>query len=88
MIVGIMLGVSVAVSVDLANASASRAFDLSTRAVGGRATHEIVGGSQGLAEGLYTRLRVQGGLQSAAPILTEYVSSPAIGQSASPAPGR
>ena len=44
MIVGITLGVAVVVAVDLANASASRAFDLSTETVAGRATHEIVGG--------------------------------------------
>ena len=39
MIVGITLGVAVAVAIDLANSSASRAFDLSTEAVAGKATH-------------------------------------------------
>jgi hypothetical protein len=42
--------VAVAVSIDLANASALRAFRLSTEAVSGRATHQIVGGLSGLAE--------------------------------------
>src|SRR5690606_29828365 len=50
MVVGIMLGVAVVVAIDLANASASRAFDLSTAAVAGRATHQIVGGPAGLDE--------------------------------------
>ncbi len=39
MILGIALGVAVVVSIDLANASAERAFDLSTQTVAGKATH-------------------------------------------------
>ncbi len=79
MIVGITLGVAVVIAMDLANASASRAFDLSTDAVAGRATHQIVAGPQGLDEELYARLRRQGVLRAAAPIVTEYVSSPQLG---------
>ena len=44
MILGIALGVSVMVAIDLANSAASRAFDLSTDAIAGRATHQIIGG--------------------------------------------
>jgi len=44
MILGITLGVAVAIAIDLANVSASRAFDLSTEAVAGRTTHQIIGG--------------------------------------------
>ncbi len=47
MVLGITLGVAVAVAVDLANASATRAFDYSTDAVAGRATHQIVGRAAG-----------------------------------------
>jgi putative ABC transport system permease protein len=79
MILGITLGVAVVVAVDLANASASRAFDLSTDAVVGRATHQIVGSSQGFDETLYARLRLQGILNAAAPVVTDYVSSPQLG---------
>ena len=43
-IVGIAVGVAVVVAIDLANESARRAFELSTEAVAGRATHEVVGG--------------------------------------------
>ena len=56
MIIGIMLGVAVVVAIDLANASASRAFDLSTDMVVGRATHQIIGGPTGIEEKLYTDL--------------------------------
>ena len=79
MILGITLGVAVVVAVDLANASASRAFDLSADAIAGRATHQIVGGPQGLDETLYSHLRRQGVAMDTAPIVTDYVSSPQLG---------
>ncbi len=60
MILGITLGVAVMVAIDLANVSASQAFDLSTEAVAGRATHQIVGGPQGLDESVYVALRRAG----------------------------
>ncbi|MEJ5200027.1 MAG: FtsX-like permease family protein, partial [Anaerolineae bacterium] len=79
MAIGIMLGVAVIVAIDLANAAAARAFDLSTEAIAGRATHQIVGGPTGLDEALYTRLRVEAGVRPAAPIVTTYVTSPQLG---------
>ena len=82
MIVGITLGVAVMVAIDLANVSASQAFDLSTEAVAGRATHQIVGGPQGLDESVYVALRRAGlandGIASA-PIISDYASSPQLG---------
>ena len=48
MVLGISMGVAVVVGIDIANTSASRAFDLSTEAIVGRATHYISGGSQGV----------------------------------------
>ena len=47
-ILGIALGVAVVVSIDLADASARRAFGLATESVAGRATHQVVGGPDGL----------------------------------------
>ena len=66
---GIALGVAVAVSIDLANGSALRAFGLATEAVIGRATHQIVGGPSGLPDDLYRRLRLELGVRAAAPIV-------------------
>lgn len=80
MVVGIMLGVAVMVAIDLANASASRAFDLSTEAVAGRATHQITGGPRGLDQALYTRLRRAGLGLPLAPVVSEYVYSPQLGE--------
>ncbi len=78
---GIALGVAVMVGIDIANASASRAFDLSTSAVTGRATHAIVAGAQGVDESLYVRLRTdplwRGPLESA-PLVIAYAVSPEL----------
>ncbi|GAB4525855.1 MAG: FtsX-like permease family protein [Anaerolineales bacterium] len=58
MVLGIALGVAVMVGIDIANASSARAFALSTDAVVGKATHQIVGGSPyGVPESLYAHLR-------------------------------
>ncbi len=79
MITGITLGVAVVISVDLANASASRAFDLSTETVAGKATHQISAGSQGLDEEIYTQLLLQGWQVPMAPVIADYASSPELG---------
>ena len=79
MLAGIALGVAVMVAIDLANSAASRAFDLSTGAVAGRATHQVTGGPRGLDDQVYTRLRVEGGVQDAAPVVSAYVTSPQMG---------
>jgi putative ABC transport system permease protein len=79
MVLGIALGVAVVVAVDLANASAARAFDYSTGAVAGRATHQIVAGPQGMDERIYVRLRREGVVDAAAPVVTAYATSPQLG---------
>lgn len=79
MIVGIMLGVAVVIAIDLANASASRAFDLSTENVSGRTTHQIVAGPGGIDESIYVELRRSGIVQDAAPIIRQFISSPELG---------
>jgi putative ABC transport system permease protein len=79
MLLGISLGVAVAVSVDVANASSARAFDLSTEAVVGRSTHYISGGPTGIDEELYTQLKTAGLDVPMAPILSQLVTSPQLG---------
>lgn len=59
LVFGVALGVSVIIAIDLANGSALAAFQLSTEAVSGRATHRVVGGPAGLDQGFYTRLRTE-----------------------------
>ncbi len=79
MILGIALGVSVVIAIDLANASAARAFELSTETVTGKTTHQIDGGVQGVPESLYARLRREAVAELAAPVISEYIISPQLG---------
>lgn len=56
-VAGVALGVAVVLGVDLAGASARRAFDASTELVMGRATHQVLPRSGRLDEALYVELR-------------------------------
>jgi putative ABC transport system permease protein len=58
-LVGLSLGVGTIIAVDIATASSQRAFELSMETVNGAATHEIVGGPQGLDEEWYASLRTR-----------------------------
>src|ERR1700756_4811469 len=78
-LVGLALGVATIVAVDVATASARRAFELSLQAVNGAATEQIVGGPRGIDERLYAKLRTAppGGDASVgqyAPVISGYVS--------------
>ena len=78
-LIGLALGVGTIVAVDIATASARRAFELSLQAVNGAATHQITGGPAGIDERLYVRLRTQrltAGQQRAqlAPVVAGYVT--------------
>lgn len=82
MTLGIALGVAVMVSIDLANASAARAFDLSASAVTGHATHAILGGDQGVDESIYVRLHTDPQWREhieSAPLVSAYIRSPQLG---------
>ena len=85
---GIALGVAVMVGIDLANASASRAFDLSTSAVTGRATHSIVGSARGVDQAIYVWLRTdpawRGRLESAPLVTTTLRTEPRAGHASLP----
>jgi putative ABC transport system permease protein len=74
-VLGIALGVAVAVSIDLANESARRAFSMATVAVTGRATHQVVGGPSGLPDDFYRVLKVELGARLAAPVLSGDVAA-------------
>ena len=75
-VLGVAAGVAVVVAINLANQSAHRAFALSTEAVAGRATHQIVGGPFGIPEEVYRRLRVDEGIREIAPMVEGYISAP------------
>ncbi len=73
-VLGIAIGVAMMVSIDLANGSAQRAFELSTDAIAGRTTHRIEAISAiGVDENLYRELRTEVGYTQSAPIVEGYV---------------
>ena len=78
-VLGVALGVAIVIAIDLANTSASRAFELSTESITGKATHQIIGGASGIPTQLYQDLRIEAGIQTAAPVLTEYVRATEFG---------
>jgi putative ABC transport system permease protein len=78
-VLGVALGVAVVVAIDLANASARRAFQLAGDTVAGQATHQIVGGPTGLPETIYPMIRRQFPALDAAPIVEGYVNAPSLG---------
>ncbi len=82
LVLGVALGVSVVVAIDLANRSALAAFEISTEAITGRATHRVLGGPEGLRAEDYRRLRVGGGLRQVAPVVEGRVRLPADGGAA------
>ncbi|NLE76458.1 MAG: ABC transporter permease [Chloroflexi bacterium] len=78
-VMGVALGVAVVISIDLANASSSRAFTLATESVTGRATHQVVGGPLGVPEEVYRRLRVEHDERLIAPVVEGYLLLPQLG---------
>lgn len=79
LILGVALGVAMMVSIDLANGSAGRAFQLSTDAVTGKTTHRIVNGPNGLDESVYNQLRTELGYPLAAPVVEGYLLAEQLG---------
>ncbi|MCX7853029.1 MAG: ABC transporter permease, partial [Caldilineales bacterium] len=81
LVLGIALGVAVIVSIDLANVSAERGFELSTTTITGRATHAIVAGDRGVDETVYVALRTDPSWRrtmAMAPIVRVLTSSPRL----------
>lgn len=79
-LLGVALGVAMLVSIDLANGSAQTAFELSTDAIAGRATHQIESiAPAGIDESVYLQIRQQAGLTQTAPIVDGYVLAPDLG---------
>jgi putative ABC transport system permease protein len=77
-ILGIAMGVSIVVSIDIANHSSAEAFSLSMNAVAGKTTHQIIGTSEGIDDSFYTYLRVEEGMRNIAPVIESYVSIPGL----------
>jgi putative ABC transport system permease protein len=82
-LLGVALGVAMMVSIDLANGSAQRAFELSTDAIAGHTTHRIVAiAPSGVDESVYRTLRRELGFTKAAPVVEGYVLAKNLGNQA------
>ena len=71
-VLGIALGVAVVVSVDLSSTSARHAFALAAEGVTGRATHQVVGGPDGVDERVLVQLS-RAGVHPLAPVVEGWV---------------
>jgi putative ABC transport system permease protein len=80
MVLGIALGVSVVVAIDIAAVAARRGFARSSEAAIGRATHQVRGGSTGLPEEVYRALRVDHGVRPSAPVVEGIVTAVELGR--------
>ncbi|MCA0456789.1 MAG: ABC transporter permease [Chloroflexi bacterium] len=78
-VLGVALGVAMVIAIDIANTSSSRAFDLSAQSISGKATHQILGGVNGIPTDLYRQLRLDLDLQAAAPVVEQYVRGLNVG---------
>ncbi|MFM2032018.1 MAG: hypothetical protein RLZZ297_783, partial [Chloroflexota bacterium] len=74
-VIGVAMGVAVVIAIDIANDSARRAFVASTQTLSGQATHQIVGGTAGIPEDFFRRLRVDVGVAASAPVVEGYVQT-------------
>ncbi len=68
-LLGVALGVAVVVAVDLASASAERAFEYSRALVAGQATHVIEAATGDVPESVYAELRLSG-VQDLQPVIS------------------
>lgn len=74
-ILGVAVGVAGLVAMDLARFSALRSFELTSSALAGRSTHQILGGPAGVPEELYAELRLKRGLRLSAPVVEGLVTA-------------
>jgi putative ABC transport system permease protein len=73
-VVGVALGVAVALGIDLASGSALRALESSNETLAGRATHRVVAGPEGVPQELWGELRVELRLDPVAPLILRDVA--------------
>lgn len=70
LVLGIALGVALVVSIDIANSSVEKSFQISSDIITGKTTHQIVGTYGDVNQSIYVRLRNKLGLKQVAPVIT------------------
>lgn len=79
MVLGIALGVSCVVAIDVAKTSVNRSFELSTAALTSRATHQIKGSRFEIDQSIFTRIRTGLGIARSAPVIETHVRVKELG---------
>ncbi len=79
LIFGIAMGVAGVVAIDIAKTSVEKSFDLSTRALVSRSTHQITGTGLTIPQDLFTGIRTDLGIHRSAPVISRHVQVPALG---------
>ncbi len=72
-IIGVSIGVAVVVSIDIANTSSQKAFELSIENLTGTATHQITGSHLGMDEDFYLELKLAFPEIESSPVVEGYV---------------
>jgi putative ABC transport system permease protein len=72
-IIGVSIGVAVVVSIDIANTSSQKAFELSVKNLTGTATHQISGSHLGMDEDIYVDLKLDFPEIESTPVVKGYV---------------
>lgn len=75
LILGVALGVAVIIAIDLANLSATKAFQLSSQTLTGKTTHQIIGSKKDIDDKLFTKLRIDLKVKTSAPVVQDYVNA-------------
>lgn len=74
LILGVALGVAVILAIDLANLSATKAFQLSSETLTGKTTHQIIGSKKDVDEALFRKIRIDLKIKKSAPVVQDYIS--------------
>ncbi|MFN8576184.1 MAG: FtsX-like permease family protein [Candidatus Sericytochromatia bacterium] len=74
LILGVALGVAVIIAIDLANLSATKAFQLSSQTLTGKTTHQISGIKKDIDEELFRKIRIDLKIKNSAPIVQDYIN--------------
>lgn len=74
LILGVSLGVAVIIAIDLANLSATKAFQLSSQTLTGKTTHQIIGSKKDIDDNLFRKIRIDFKIKNSAPIVQDYIN--------------
>ncbi len=79
LIFGIAMGVAGVVAIDIAKTSVEKSFELSTRELVSRSTHQITGTGLRIPQDLFTDIRKDLGIHRSAPVISRHVKVSQLG---------